>query len=80
MEKEGSKTVGLAGLKYKRQIIATFTAALDGQFLPIQLLYQGKTNHCHSKFSVPSEFDVFHTPTQTIGQMETHAFVSMSVS
>ena len=59
---KGSKTVSLAGLEDKRQMTATFAATLDGQFLPIQLLYQGKTNCCHPKFSFPSEFDVFHTP------------------
>ena len=35
MEKEGSKRVDLAGLGDKRQITATFTASLDGQFLPM---------------------------------------------
>ena len=39
MEREGSKSVILAGLDDKRQITATFAATLDSQFLPIQLLY-----------------------------------------
>ena len=59
---KGSKRVDLAGLGDKRQITATFAATLDGQFLPMQLLYQGKTNRCHLKFSFPCEFDVIHTP------------------
>jgi hypothetical protein len=61
MEKEGSKRVDLAGLGDKRQITATFAASLDGQFLPMQILYQGKTNRCHPNFAFPDEFDVYHT-------------------
>jgi hypothetical protein len=53
MEREGSKTVGLAGLEDKRQITTTFATMLDGQFLPIQLLYKGKTNRYHPKFTFP---------------------------
>lgn len=62
MEKEGRKRVNLAGLGDERQITATFAATLDGQFLPMQLLYQGKTDYCQPKFSFSCEFDVFHTP------------------
>ena len=62
MEKEGSKRVNLAGLGDERQITATFAATLDGQFLPMPLLYQGKTDYCQPKFSFTCEFDVFRTP------------------
>ena len=62
MEREGSKRVELAGLGDKHQITATFAVTLNGQFLPMQLLYQGKTSCCHPRFSFPCEFDVFHTP------------------
>ena len=62
MEREGSKRVELAGLGDKRQITATFAVTLNGQFLPMQLLYQGKTSCCHPRFNFPCEFDVFHTP------------------
>ena len=62
MAKEGSKRVELASLDDKRQITATFAATVSGHFLPMQLLYQEKTERCHPKFTFPSEFDVFHTP------------------
>ena len=51
-----------AGGSIGSSIIITFAATLDGQFLPMQLLYQGKTNCCHPKFSFPCALDVFHTP------------------
>ena len=78
MEREGSKSVILAGLDDKRQITTTFVATLDGQFLPIQLLYQGKTTVATLNLVfLLSSMCFIH---QTIGQTERHAFVLMSVS
>ena len=62
MASEGSKRVEVAGLGNKRQITATFAASVDGTFLPMQILYQGKTNRPHPKYTFPDGFDVFHTP------------------
>ena len=41
---------------------ATFAASLDGNFLPMQILYQGKTDRSHPKYKFPDGFDIFHTP------------------
>ena len=42
MAPEGSRRVEVVGLVDKRQITATFAATLDGTFLPMQSLYQGR--------------------------------------
>ena len=63
MALEGSRRVEVTGpLADKRQISATFAVTLSGAFLPMQLLYQGKTNHCHSNFAFPEGFHIHHTP------------------
>ena len=62
MAVEGSKRVEMVALGYKRQVTATFAACLDGTFLPMQVLYQGKTARCHPKYCFPVGFDIFHTP------------------
>ena len=62
MAAEGSKRVEVIGLSDKRQITATFAATLNGDFLPMQILYQGKTSRSHPKYKFPSVFDIFHTP------------------
>ena len=46
MAKEGSKKVPIAGVDDKRQITAVFAATMEGDFLPPQLIYQGKTTDC----------------------------------
>ena len=53
MEVNGSKWVELASLNDKRQITAVFCASLAGEFLPAQLIYQGKTTACLPRFVFP---------------------------
>ena len=33
-----------------------------GAFLPIQLIYKGKTDRCHPHFSFPLHWDITHSP------------------
>ena len=40
------KTVPIKGIDDKRQITATFAISMSGEFLPIQLIYEGKTKRC----------------------------------
>ena len=46
MAKAGSKRVEISGIDNKHQITAVFTVSLDGSFLPIQLIYCGKSRAC----------------------------------
>lgn len=62
MEKEGSKCVSIAGATDKRQITAVFCGTAIGTFLPVQLIYFGKTNRCHPKFPFPSDWSISHSP------------------
>ena len=50
MATKGSRRVEMAGLGDKQQVKATFAACLDGNFLPMQILYQGKTVRSHPKY------------------------------
>ena len=43
MEMEGVKRVEVVGKDYKHQITAIFGISMGGDFLPIQLVYHGKT-------------------------------------
>ena len=52
----------IAHLGDKRQVTATFTSSLSGVFLPMQILYAGKTDRCHPHYKMPPEFDIWHTP------------------
>ena len=53
MERQEEKRVEMVGINAKFQITAVFCGIMLGEFLPVQLIYQGKTDCCHPKFSFP---------------------------
>ena len=62
MEKEGSKHVAVTGATDKRQITAVFCGTAVGEFLPVQLIYAGKTKRCHPQFQFPGDWSITHAP------------------
>ena len=54
--KKRCKSVPIAGSPDKRMITATFSITLTGEFLPIQLIYGGKTKKSIPADSFPSDF------------------------
>ena len=66
--------VPIKGLDDKRQITGTFAVSLSGQFLPIQVIYQGKTQRCVPKNVFPSSFHVTYTPNHWSNTDESVAY------
>ena len=62
MDKEGSKPVEITGANDKWKITAVFCGTLSGDFLPLQLIYKGKTACCHPRFNSPV-ISTWHNPT-----------------
>ena len=52
MDREGSRRVEIKGVNDKRQITAVFCGSATGDFLPIQLIYKGKTARVVILFSI----------------------------
>ena len=61
VEKEGAKRVEIKGLDDKRQITAVFGGTLTGEFLPMQLVYQGRTTQCHPNSKFPDDWHITHS-------------------
>ena len=61
MEKEGTKRVEVVAKDDKRQMTAVFAGSLSGDFLPPQLIYEGKTNRCLPCFQFPATWNITHT-------------------
>ena len=55
MELQGLKHVEITGISDKRQVTAVFCGNLWGNFLPLQVIYQGKTHQCHPQYKFPSD-------------------------
>ena len=66
--KGGSKVCGNKGFDDTRQLTAVFGATITGKLLPLQLVYQGKTNQYHPKVKLPNDWHITHT--QTIDPMK----------
>ena len=62
MDREGTGRVEMVGVKDKHQITALFCCTLQGDFLPMQLIYKGKTSRCHPKFKFPLGWHITHAP------------------
>ena len=46
----------------KRQMTAVLCGSLRGDFLPIQVIYKGKTYRCHPRFKFPIDWHITHSP------------------
>ena len=71
MAKRGDKSVSIKGLSDKRNIILTFVVTLAGDFIPLQIVYAGKTKRCHPNFQFPSGFCIFQNPKHWSNEEET---------
>ena len=62
MARHGVKRVELVGVGDKRQITAVFCGSLLRDFLPVQVIYKGKTSRCHPRFSFPLDWHITYSP------------------
>ena len=67
---KGSKTVPIKGSTDKRSITATFTITLEGHFLPIQLIYAGKTKKSLPRVQFPASFSLSTGPKHYSNETE----------
>ena len=58
----GTKSIPVTGSSDKRAITATFTISHDGDFLPMQLIYQGTTVQSLPRFDFPNSFSLSMNP------------------
>jgi hypothetical protein len=56
----GAKDVKLIGAEDKRQITVCIASSLDGDLLPPQLIFQGKTTQCHPPLTTAAEGAFVH--------------------
>ena len=75
MAVKGSKRVAIKGVDDKRQITGIFCASLLGDFLPIQIIYSGKTNRCHPHFDFPADWLISHTENHWSNEATMVAYV-----
>ena len=75
MEVEGTKRVDLAGKDDKRQITACFAGTMEGDFLPPQLEYKGKTPCCLPQVDFPDGWHVTYSSTHWCNESTMQEYV-----
>ena len=75
MEQVGSNRVEITRKDDKRQITALFGCTMSGDFLPPQLVYQGKTNRCLPPHVFPSSWDITYTENHWCNEQTTRRYV-----
>ena len=58
LAKKGSKHIPITGGAFKESITATFGITYSGKFLPMQLIYKGKTQRSFPRVNFPSSFSL----------------------
>ena len=61
--KKGARSVPIVNVDDKRQTTGTYSVNISGDFLPVQLIYSGVTDRCHSKVRFPGSFYITHSST-----------------
>ena len=62
MEKKGSTRVPVAGIDDMCQVTTILASSMTGEFLPPQVIYQGKTARSLPSYKLPADWDVTYTP------------------
>ena len=75
MAKRGETNVPIAGANDKRSITATFSITFDNKFLPMQLIYKGKTNQSLPKVDFPDGFSLSANKTHYSNEEEALKFI-----
>ena len=75
MEKEGKKRVEILGIDDKRQITGVFAATKDGNFLPIQVIYKGKTKRNLPNVKFPSDWLASYTENHWANERTTKEYI-----
>ena len=76
MAEEGSKRVEIAGVEDKQQLTAVFGGTMSGHFLPLQIIYKGKTEKCFPSVSFPETWHVTFTPNHWANEKTTEDYIN----
>lgn len=75
MAKEGLKQIEVAGLGDKRDYSCIFAASMTCDFLPLQIIYAGKTRCCLQNTKFPNTWDITYKENHWANEITTEAHI-----
>ena len=75
MEQVGLNQIEIIGKDDKQQLTAVFGCSMAGDFLPPQLVYQGKTNRCLPQYKFPTGWDITFTENHWSNEETTRRYI-----
>ena len=75
MAQKGAKRIEMIGLDDKHQITAVVCGTLSGDFLPMQLIYTGKTTACLPTIKFPKDWLLSFTPNHWSNEKKTKEYL-----
>ena len=75
MEVRESKRIEITGIDDKRQLTAVFGCSLAGDFLPTQLIYQGKTYGCLPSIELPEDWNVTYSHNHWSNEQTVQSYI-----
>ena len=79
MEEIGARRVEVVAKDDKRQLTAVFAGSLSGNFLPPQLIYEGKTEQCHPKFKIPTGWHITNSSNHWSNETTMKEYIEMII-
>ena len=79
MEEAGARRVEVVAKDDKRQLTAVFAGSLSGNFLPPQLIYEGKTERCHPQFKFPAGWHITNSVNHWSNEDTMREYVEMII-
>ena len=79
MEKKGTRCVEIAAVDDKRQITAVLICTLTVIFLPVQFIYEGKTEKYHPSVSFLSSLHIIHTDNHWANESTTLEYLCLII-
>ena len=79
MEEAGARRVEVVAKDDKQQLTAVFAGSLYGNFVPPQLIYEGKRERCHPQFKFPAGWHITNSANHWSNEDTMKEYVEMII-
>ena len=79
MHRAGEKIIPITNSDDKHQIMTVLSASMAGEYLAPQLIFKGKTHHCHPLITFPKGRDIQHSENHWSNEDTMQRYIEQNV-